>query len=137
MRYLNAYDQIVENSSDDGEPKGCAGVPTLNVLRGEELINCAVLIVRYFGGIKLGTGGMARAYALSVKNVLKEAAFVAYEKQIRFSFETAYNEVDRTLYLFNQLGLVSYDREFGIDTVDWNVSGSESQIEKFKEMKGV
>lgn len=48
LRYLNEFDQIVENSSDDGEPKGCAGVPVLNVLRGGELINCAVLIVRYF-----------------------------------------------------------------------------------------
>ena len=78
LRYLNEYDQVVENSSDDGEPKGCAGVPVLNVLRGEDVINCAVLIVRYFGGIKLGTGGMARAYADAVKNVLGEAALVPY-----------------------------------------------------------
>jgi len=41
LRYLNKFDQIVENSSDDGEPKGCAGVPSLNVLRGEELVDCA------------------------------------------------------------------------------------------------
>ena len=53
LRYMNEYEQIVENSSDDGEPKGCAGTPALNVLRGENIINCAVLIVRYFGGIKL------------------------------------------------------------------------------------
>jgi putative IMPACT (imprinted ancient) family translation regulator len=70
LRSLNEYDQIVENSSDDGEPKGCAGVPALNVLRGEGLVNCAVLIVRYFGGIKLGTGGMASAYASAVKVVV-------------------------------------------------------------------
>ncbi|HSR74465.1 MAG TPA: YigZ family protein, partial [Sulfurovum sp.] len=57
LRYLNEFDQVVENFSDDGEPKGCAGTPALNVLRGEGLVNCAVLIVRYFGGIKLGTGG--------------------------------------------------------------------------------
>jgi putative IMPACT (imprinted ancient) family translation regulator len=50
------------------------------VLRGEELINCAVLIVRYFGGIKLGTGGMARAYALAVKNVLGAAQLHEYKK---------------------------------------------------------
>ena len=73
LRYLNVYDQTVENFSDDHEPKGCAGIPALNVLRGEKLVNCAVFIVRYFGGIKLGTCGMARAYALAVKNVLKEA----------------------------------------------------------------
>jgi putative IMPACT (imprinted ancient) family translation regulator len=52
-RKLNEFDQIVENQSDDNEPKGCAGQPTLAVLRGEEIINSALLTVRYFGGIKL------------------------------------------------------------------------------------
>ncbi len=80
IRYLNEYNQIVENSSDDGEPKGCAGVPALNILRGKDLINCAVLIVRYFGGIKLGTGGMARAYALSVKEVIEISDIIEYKK---------------------------------------------------------
>ena len=103
LRYLNEYNQIVENSSDDGEPKGCAGVPALNVLRGEELINCAVLIVRYFGGIKLGTGGMARAYALAVKNVLPVAELILYEKQTSYIFKTTYSEVDKTVYTLKNI----------------------------------
>ena len=134
LRYLNAYDQIVENSSDDGEPKGCAGTPTLNVLRGEALINCAVLIVRYFGGIKLGTGGMARAYALSVKDVLKVASLIPYEKQIMNELSTKYNEVDVTLYKLKQLRLHNYERDFGIDKVIWTLIGSEERIKKFKNM---
>ena len=132
LRYLNGYDQIVENSSDDGEPKGCAGTPALNVLRGEGLINCAVLIVRYFGGIKLGTGGMARAYALSVKDVLNEAVLISYEKQIEYVFETTYSDVDKTLYQLKLLGITQYERDFGIDGVDWKILGSEEKIEKFK-----
>lgn len=136
IRHLNEFDQIVENSSDDGEPKGCAGVPALNVLRGEELINCAVLIVRYFGGIKLGTGGMARAYALAVKNVLKETSLVPYEKEIVYMFSTNYNEVDKTLYRLKQLDLIQYERDFGVDKVVWKLTGSEEKIERFKEGKG-
>ena len=132
LRYLNEFDQIVENSSDDGEPKGCAGVPVLNVLRGEELINCAVLIVRYFGGIKLGTGGMARAYALAVKDVLKEAKLLPYEKEIIYMFSTNYNEVDKTLYRLKQLDLTNYERDFGVDKVSWKLTGSEEKIEQFK-----
>ncbi len=134
LRYLNAFDQIVENASDDGEPKGCAGIPTLNVLRGEALINVAILTVRYFGGIKLGTGGMARAYALSAKNVLANALLIPYEKQSEYIFSTEYNEVDRTLYKLKQLGITKYERDFGIDSVDWKVTGSEESIEKFKTM---
>jgi uncharacterized YigZ family protein len=137
LRHLNEFDQIVENSSDDGEPKGCAGLPALNVLRGEELINCAVLIVRYFGGIKLGTGGMARAYALAVKNVLKESRVVPYEKEITYIFSTKYNEVDKTLYRLKQLDLMHYERDFGVDKVVWKLTGSEAKIEEFKEEKGL
>ena len=132
LRYLNEFGQIVENSSDDGEPKGCAGVPALNVLRGEELINCAVLIVRYFGGIKLGTGGMARAYALAVKDVLKEARLVPYEKEITYVFSTNYNEVDKTLYRLKQLDLSNYERDFGVDKVVWKLTGSEEKVEQLK-----
>ena len=134
LRYLNEFEQIVENSTDDGEPKGCAGVPALNVLRGEELINCAVLIVRYFGGIKLGTGGMARAYALAVKNVLKESTLVPYEKEIVYMFSCNYNEVDKTLYKLKQLNLTKYERDFGVDKVVWKLTGSEERIEIFKSM---
>jgi len=132
LRYLNEYDQIVENSSDDGEPKGCAGTPALNVLRGEELINCAVLIVRYFGGIKLGTGGMARAYALAVKDVLNETILIPYEKQIEYTFETSYSNVDKTLYKLKQIGIIQYERDFGIDGVEWKILASEEKIDIFK-----
>jgi uncharacterized YigZ family protein len=131
LRYLNEYDQTVENSSDDGEPKGCAGTPALNVLRGEKIINCAVLIVRYFGGIKLGTGGMARAYALAVKNVLKEALLIPYEKEIMYGFSTSYGDVDKTLYQLKQLDITYYEREFGMETVKWRIKGSEEKISIF------
>ena len=134
VRYLNEFDQIVENSSDDGEPKGCAGVPSLNVLRGEELVNCAVLIVRYFGGIKLGTGGMARAYALSVKNALKEATLEAYEKELEYSFETSYSNVDKILYKLRQLEIENYERDFGIESVQWKICASKEKIDTFKKM---
>lgn len=58
LRERNGYGQIVENQSDDGEPKGTSGQPSLNALRGAQLVNAGALIVRYFGGIKLGTGGL-------------------------------------------------------------------------------
>lgn len=132
LRYLNEFDQIVENFSDDGEPKGCAGTPALNVLRGEKLVNCAVLIVRYFGGIKLGTGGMARAYAEAVKDVLKEAVFLSYEKQIAYVFSTSYSEVDKTLHTLKQIGITRVERHFGMNGVDWEIYGSEEKIEAFK-----
>ena len=132
LRYLNEYEQIVENASDDGEPKGCAGTSALNVMRGEELINCAVLIVRYFGGIKLGTGGMARAYALAVKDVVKVSELILYEKQIAYDFSTSYSEMDKTLHTLKQIGILEYERDFGVEGVDWVITGSEEKIDIFK-----
>ncbi|WP_279061875.1 YigZ family protein [Campylobacter lanienae] len=78
-RYYNKYFQIVENSSDDGEPKGSSGPACLDALRGANLIDTAVLVVRYFGGVKLGVGGLVRAYGSSANLVINEAKLIKYE----------------------------------------------------------
>ena len=72
-RYLNEFGQIVENSSDDGEPKGSSAPALLAALRGAELVDTCALVVRYFGGIKLGIGGLMRAYGASVNEAIKSA----------------------------------------------------------------
>lgn len=72
-RHLNEFFHIVESSSDDKEPKGSSGVPSLNVLKGENLINVSVIIVRYFGGTLLGVGGLVRAYSNAVQSAIEVA----------------------------------------------------------------
>jgi uncharacterized YigZ family protein len=133
LRYLNEFDQIVENSSDDEEPKGAAGVPSLNVLRGEELINVALLTVRYFGGTKLGIGGMARAYASAVKEVVAVADMKKYEKEFLYEFDTSYSDVQRTEYKLKKLEIVQMEREFLGDKVAWSIRANEEKLNKFKE----
>lgn len=59
-----------ERFSDDGEPSGTAGVPILNILRGENIENVLVVVTRYFGGILLGTGGLVRAYSSAAKEAI-------------------------------------------------------------------
>ncbi|MEJ2487935.1 MAG: YigZ family protein, partial [Anaerolineales bacterium] len=61
---------VIEHSNDDGEPSGTAGRPALSILRGSGLGDIAVVITRYFGGTKLGTGGLVRAYSDSMRAVL-------------------------------------------------------------------
>lgn len=72
-RKINTQGQIQESFSDDGEPKGTSGMPTLKVLRGYDLIECGLLVIRYFGGTLLGTGGLVRAYTQSAKEVVIKA----------------------------------------------------------------
>lgn len=69
-------DQNIKRYSDDGEPSGTSGVPSLNVLEGEGLLNVCVVITRYFGGTLLGTGGLVRAYSESVKRVISVSDIV-------------------------------------------------------------
>ena len=71
--YCYAYRfQNLEKCSDDGEPSGTAGRPILNVLEKQNRKNCMVVVVRYFGGIKLGAGGLVRAYTKAAAGVLGE-----------------------------------------------------------------
>ena len=89
--YAYIYNDI-KRFSDDGEPGGTAGMPILNVLEKEELNNTLCVVVRYFGGIKLGAGGLVRAYTKAVTETLKIADFLYLEKgyKVRISFK--YNE---------------------------------------------
>lgn len=81
----------VERSNDDGEPSGTAGAPMLEVLRGRDLTNVVAVVTRYFGGIKLGTGGLARAYADAVGAALGGARLLQREKReiLRVEFDLA------------------------------------------------
>lgn len=135
LRYLNEYDQIVENSSDDGEPKGSSGVPALNVLRGEDLINTAVLIVRYFGGTKLGIGGLVRAYTDATKEVVAKSDIKKYEKLIRLSFSCEYSSVQRVEYLLAQLEIADIQKEFGVDVI-WQINATREHLDSFVTQSG-
>lgn len=70
---------IVEKYSDDGEPSKTAGLPILDVLRGNELVNIVVVVTRYFGGVLLGTGGLVRAYSGAIKATLNKAKIINKE----------------------------------------------------------
>ena len=116
-RYINEFDQIVENSSDDGEPKGTSGKPTLSVLQGKELVNTAVIVVRYFGGTKLGTGGLVRAYSDAVNMAVNEASLVEYKKEQNASIAFAYADIGRVEYECQQCAVEVTQKIFDAEVV--------------------
>ena len=131
-RYLNEFDQIVENSSDDGEPKGTSGRPSLNVLSGGGIINSAVIIVRYFGGIKLGTGGLVKAYSDAVNLVLKDSLLFTYEKLERKSLIVSYSNLSLVEYTISLYKLNIIEKLFNAD-VKLILEGSKDEFISFRE----
>ena len=111
-RFLNQFNQIIENSSDDGEPKGTSGPPVLKVLAGKDLINSAVIIVRYFGGIKLGTGGLVKAYSSAVNEVIKIANLIEFKKLDKIEIEVDYSILRNLEYQIKQMELNIVNKEF-------------------------
>ena len=79
-------------ASDDGEPQGTSGMPVLKLITAEELTNVAVVITRYFGGIKLGTGGLARAYTHTAKLGIEAAGICEVKESslLKYSFDYTY-----------------------------------------------
>lgn len=71
--YIIGKSALIQKADDDGEPQGTAGVPILEVLKKEELYNVAVVVTRYFGGIKLGAGGLIRAYSQGASSAVQDA----------------------------------------------------------------
>ena len=81
---------IEMKASDDGEPSGTAGVPMLEVLKKENLTDTLVIVVRYFGGIKLGSGGLIRAYGKSAKEAVLASQILTYQKHYPLSATVEY-----------------------------------------------
>lgn len=131
-RYLNEFEQVVENSSDDGEPKGTSGRPALSVLSGSEMINTAVIIVRYFGGIRLGTGGLVKAYSDAVNNVLQIAQKIPYVKLKLQKLTIEYKELSQVEYLLQKYNIHIEEKIF-TQQVTLYLEGSQEDFIKFSQ----
>ena len=106
--YCYAY--ITDNarrSSDDGEPGGTAGAPMLNVLDKEGMINVLAVTVRYFGGIKLGAGGLVRAYSKSVRDAIIASDLVDVVKGYRMNITISYDMQNNLDYLLKNYVVVN------------------------------
>ena len=108
-------DELAQRSSDDGEPSGTAGIPMLEVLRKNKLVGTAAVVTRYFGGIKLGAGGLVRAYSGSVAAAIRECGLAEKILMSTFSFEVDAAVIGKILNILYQQQLFTvYDVEYGM-----------------------
>ena len=132
----NCYAYISDNLgnfprfSDDGEPQGTAGMPMLEVLKNNKLYEVAVVVTRYFGGIKLGAGGLVRAYAGAVAENIAAAQKVLYETCSESVYTVDYSGVDGIMKFFSEHGADVISTEY-LNEVHFTAAIKKSVEEQF------
>lgn len=109
----------IKRSSDDGEPSGTAGVPMLTVLEKQELTNLVAVVTRYFGGIKLGAGGLIRAYAGSVAHALTQIGTVEVKTLLGLKITLSYTQYQQFNNFLQSENLQEFDTEFSVDVTSY------------------
>ena len=132
----NCFAYIVEKGktarfSDDGEPHGTAGKPMLDVLQGSGVVNAAVVVTRYFGGVLLGTGGLVRAYSRSIREGLEAAGKVEMVLCSIYNIMCPYSDHGKLQNLLEDSGANIESTEF-TDKVGVTYALKEEMVESFE-----
>lgn len=126
---------IVLRFSDAGEPSGTAGKPILQMLEGRDLINVCVAVIRYYGGVNLGKGGLARAYGGTAKLALEAAIQRPYLEMQQITLTIEYNRLDELTKAVSQINGEVIDKTFDEKvrvTVNLPLAEEQAFINRFK-----
>ncbi len=110
--YRLIAEQVIEYSNDDGEPSGTAGLPILNTLKSAELVNIGAIVVRYYGGSKLGKAGLIDAYSSSTKECIEQATIGALEKVFRIKLIYHYAQESQIQQIIHTFQLNEIEQQF-------------------------
>lgn len=114
--------------SDDGEPQGTSGIPTLNVLKMSGADDLCVVVTRYFGGTLLGAGGLVRAYSAAARAAIEAAGIVAFDRFIVLQVSCGYSEYQKLQYELEKLRAIVDDVQYGAEvTVTFAVKHDKSE----------
>lgn len=128
---------VMAHCNDDGEPSGTAGRPALAVLQGSGLGDAAVVVTRYFGGTKLGTGGLVRAYGDAVRAVLDVVPLAEKVSTHKVALAVPYNLFEQTKLLIGSNAGIILDEKFAADvtlTVQFRVDSYEAFQEALQQL---
>lgn len=126
--------------NDDGEPNNSAGKPILGQIVKYELTDILIIVVRYFGGTKLGVGGLINAYRTAAANALENGKIVKRQLQSHYQLNFEYDQMNSVMAMLKELDLHQYDQEFELDCalkVSFPLSDTEPLLEKLDELEDV
>lgn len=122
---------VIERSSDDGEPSGTAGRPMLDILSGNQIRNVLAVVTRYFGGTLLGSGGLVRAYSTAVKDALEISDLTAVFRGKRLVIKLDYTNLGSVQYQMRERRIFELSGDYG-NCVTLDLVVPEEEVEKFK-----
>lgn len=119
--YILFENQHHQKANDDGEPQGTAGIPILEVLKKNDLTNVVAVVTRYFGGIKLGTGGLIRAYGKAVSLAVSELKIAEYKIRQNYNLQIDYSLLGLVENFLNSSNIAIHSKDFS-NVVDIKIS---------------
>ncbi|MBR5784340.1 MAG: YigZ family protein [Bacteroidales bacterium] len=137
--YILGADKATYRINDDGEPSGTAGRPIHGQLLSKDLTNTLVVVVRYFGGIKLGVSGLITAYKAATKDALDNAVVIEKTSNDVYRIEFEYVLMNDVMRLLKDEGLEQFNQRFELNcSIDFSVrkARSERVAEAFKKIRG-
>ncbi len=123
--------EVIERSSDDGEPSGTAGRPMLDVLSGNQIRNILAVVTRYFGGTLLGTGGLVRAYSTAVKEAVDNSDLTEISDGVKLVLRLDYTNLGSVQHLMRECRVSEVSSEYG-DGVSLTLVVPQDEISRFK-----
>ncbi len=129
--YRIGIEKPEERANDDGEPSNSAGTPILNQIKGKELTNVLAVVVRYFGGVKLGVGGLMNAYKTATQFVLDEAKIVEKIRTKLLFLEFSYADMNKIMRIVKEYHLEIVHQEMN-EKVNYTLNIRLSDFEKIK-----
>lgn len=124
------YGYVIDNdikSSDDGEPSKTAGIPILNQITSNNLNYTLIIVIRYFGGVKFGTGLLTRTYAKMARDVIKKDNIITLEKGYDIDITFNYDNIKNIDYILNSSRIIK--KEFN-DNITYNAYVNENTLNK-------
>ena len=130
--YMIGDNDRIQRESDNGEPSGTAGIPILESLKLAKIHNVVAVVTRYFGGLKLGAGGLIRAYSNTTTEAIHQAGLVQRIKQAILKITVTYALHDPLLYYLKENNLEVAGEEYGVN-VETSIYVNETDLEDVKE----
>lgn len=131
--YAYILDENTFKYYDDGEPTSSAGIPIYQALKNNNVIYTLAVVIRYFGGTKLGVGGLTRAYSSGVLTLVTSENLVDYKKLNEYLIEMPYSLYDNFMYHINNKGIALNDKQF-LDTIFISLNLDEETLNELKDI---